>query len=212
MRRDTRANLLFLTLFLAISLPGLVVLFKKKLDPNAPPMYLPDPVKTRLPYMAPFDVPSAVTRVIPEETGRWVASLTAARAGQTDVLLHGHDPVMSENRAVQLAAIKEEADRTTLSLLAWSPDYPADAGRYRVSAECDSKTIPGKVVRADAIDVPAPVRHELIYAGYAKPPATVVWLTVTLGAPTAGMRPLTVVLSRGDRPNDTIHVRLEPSG
>src|SRR5689334_12049865 len=81
-RRELRANLLFLFGFLALSLPGMILLAKKKMDPAAPPMYFPDPVKRRLPYITPLSVPDEVKRYVPERTGQWVAQITSERAGQ----------------------------------------------------------------------------------------------------------------------------------
>ena len=43
MKRETRVNLIFLIAFLAISLPGAVILFRKKLEPNARRMDLLSP-------------------------------------------------------------------------------------------------------------------------------------------------------------------------
>jgi hypothetical protein len=56
------------------------------------------------------------------------------------------------------------------------------------------------------------VRRELIYAGYAKPPDKVAWLTLRLDAPTAGKRPLVLRLTYGDGANaPTSTVSLPPN-
>jgi hypothetical protein len=210
-KRETRANLLFLAVFLGISLPGLVVLFKKKLDPQAPPMYLPDPVKTRLPYMAPVLAPPEVTRVIPEKAGRWVTELARRRAGQPEMLLEARHPVISVDRGLQLVGIQEASGRNTLSLLAWSEEYPAVASQYQVAVECGGKPRAAKMVGAEEVAVPSEVRTELIYGGYAKPPRRVVWLTAEVeGAAPLG-RPLVVRVSRTNVANGTASVRLDAS-
>src|SRR5438270_478817 len=100
MKHETRVNLIFLSLFLAISLPGAVILFKRKLDPAAAPMYLPDPIRQRLPYMAPQWMPDEVTRVIPPLTGQWVDELNRDNGGGAEVLLRDRLPVLSDDRMV----------------------------------------------------------------------------------------------------------------
>lgn len=197
-KRETRANVWFLVLFLGVSLPGAVMLFKKKLDPAAPAMYLPDPVKRRLPYITPLTVPDEVKRFVPELTGQWVAKLTADRAGEADVLMHDRAPLISEDRSIQLLAIKENPTTATLTILAWSPDYKAQPARYRATVECGGRQLPATVTAAESIDVPPPVRRELIYAGHAKPPDKVACLTLKLDAPTGGKRPLVVHLTYED--------------
>ena len=86
MTRETRANLVFLALFLAVCLPGAVILFKKKMQPGAVPLGMPDFVRRRLPYLVPLPTPDdQVIRVIPPQTGAWVSELSRAReeAGAT---------------------------------------------------------------------------------------------------------------------------------
>src|ERR1043165_6278319 len=88
MKRETRANLLFLCIFLAISLPGAVILFKKKMDSSAPPMWMAEGIRPRLPYMAPEVTPGVeVTRVIPDKTWRWVEQVNHAHGGGDSVLM-----------------------------------------------------------------------------------------------------------------------------
>src|SRR5690242_16988642 len=118
MRRETRANLLFLVIFLIVSVPGAVILFKKKMDPAAPPLFMPDYVKTKLPYMAPQRTPDSVVRYVPELTGQWVQQLTKAH-GITSVLMRGHVPVESDDRIVQLI----DLNRDQLALLIWADDF-----------------------------------------------------------------------------------------
>jgi hypothetical protein len=80
-RRETRVNLIFLVAFLALSLPGAVILFRKKLDPGAPRMDQPDMMVTRLPYMAPLPAPTGVKWVVPDRTRACGAGGAAVGAG-----------------------------------------------------------------------------------------------------------------------------------
>src|SRR4051794_33309752 len=115
MKRETRANVIFLSLFLAVSLPGAVILFKKKMQPGAVPLGMPDFVRRRLPYMAPQVTPDdQVIRVIPPLTGTWVADLCRERAAGAVQPRNGPLPVTSSDRVVQVTGLKEEGGRTTL--------------------------------------------------------------------------------------------------
>src|SRR6266700_2379261 len=102
MRRETRANLIFLTIFLSVTIPGAVVLFKKKLDPSAPPMFMPDFVRRRLPYMASQQSPGQVVRFVPELTGQWVSEINREHAGGLAVLMVGRQPLVSDDHVVQV--------------------------------------------------------------------------------------------------------------
>src|SRR4051794_34934996 len=115
MKRETRANLIFLGCFLAISLPGAMILFKKKMNSSAPPMFLPDAVRRRLPYMAPVSTPDEVTRFIPDLTGAWVENVSREQGGPETILMRARKPVVSSDHLVQLVGIKGRS----IYLIAW---------------------------------------------------------------------------------------------
>jgi len=193
MRRDTRANLIFLLIFLGVSLPGAVILFKKKLDPTAAPLGMPDFVRKRLPYMVPLPTPDEqVIRVVPPLTGEWVSQLARERAGGAAVLTRGPLPITSNDRIVQLVAMRDEAAATTVFLLAWEGGYGQDATRYRVTATSAGESMTGRVASATAIPMPTPVKRELMSGGYIKPSANVTWIEVRFDAPLKDRGPLTV--------------------
>ena len=52
MTKESRLNLIFLTVLLVVLTPGAVILFRKKLEPTVRPMYLPDPVPRAVAYLA----------------------------------------------------------------------------------------------------------------------------------------------------------------
>ncbi|HYE18926.1 MAG TPA: hypothetical protein VEA69_10810 [Tepidisphaeraceae bacterium] len=179
MTRETRNNLIFLSIFLAISIPGAVILFKKKLDPNAGRMSMPDPVNKRIAFMAPLSRPGEnPPRIVPDQTGAWLDELTLRRAG-SPMLLVTHRPVISEDRRVQLADVKKGADGTTLSLIVWAVESDAAADRYSIEL-APTRVI--SVARAEPEEIPANVRKELVSHGYQKPPLRVVWLSATVPA------------------------------
>jgi hypothetical protein len=164
-----------------------------------------------LPYIMPVAVPAEVGRFVPQVPGEWAAKLTHERAGQPDVLMIRRTPVISDDRIIQVAAIGEEATATTVNLIVWSTDHVPDANRYRITAECGDQRPVATVVKAEAVDVPSPVRSELIYAGYAKPPVRVVWLTLELKPPVGAKRPLILRVQYDGATKSTIVVPFDPT-
>ena len=211
MRRETRANLLFLLIFLGVSLPGAVILFKKKLDPTATPLGMPDFIRKRLPYMVPLPTPDdQVLRVVPPLTGEWVSELARERAKGAAVLARGPLPITSSDRIVQLVAMTEEATNSTAYLLAWEGGYGEEAGRYRIEATAAGEPVAGHVVSATAIPMPTPVKRELMSGGYIKPSANVTWIEVRFDAPLKEKRPLVVrVEYSGAGESPSTEVKLE---
>jgi len=173
MKRETRANLIFISVFLCLTIPGAVILFKKKLDPAAPPMFMPDFVRRRLPYMASQLSPEQVTRYVPDLTGRWVSKLTKQRAGASTVLMEGREPLVSENHLVQLTAMQRHGATATLHFILWDPACTSDSGRYTI-------TPAAQVTSATSIPMPAAVKKELMNAGVIEPPNAIVWLTADM--------------------------------
>jgi hypothetical protein len=196
MTRETRANLIFLAIFLAVSIPGAVILVKKKMQPGSAPMGMPDFVRRRLPYMVPLATPDdQVIRVIPPQTGAWVGDLIRRRAAGAAEPRQGRLPVTSADRRVQVTGLKEEGGRTLLYLLAWEGGYGVDVAKYRVAATAGAgERFDGRVIKAESIAVPEAVKQELMSGGYVKPPANVTWIEVAFDVPIAGKRPLSVRL------------------
>jgi hypothetical protein len=163
-QRDTKANLIFLSVFLALSLPGAVILFKKKLEPGTPAAFMPPAVRTRLPYLSPMDAPD-LQRYVPERTGAWVAEVARAH-GYPNVASADGLPVISEGRRVQLVGTAPE---NRAGLMIWD-----DASTKVVIT--DGTGHPVEVRQTETIAVPEPVRKELIVAGFSKPPHHVLWV------------------------------------
>ena len=176
MKRETRANLIFLAIFVGICAPGAVILFKRKLDPRAAPMYLPDPVRLRLPYMAPQWTPEEVVRVIPVVTGQWVDQINREQDGGPEVLMRDRLPVLSNDRMLQVTAVKRGARVTSIYLIAWDGEYGDDARHFEASILAGGKTYRGRVRAARKMAVPETVRQELLNAGYVKPRSWVSWV------------------------------------
>ncbi len=180
MKRDARANLIFLGVLLALVLPGGIILFKRKVDPAAPPLFMPDFVRRRLPYMASQMSPeTAVTRYVPELTGQWVETINRERGGGAEVLLDGRRAIISDDRLIQVISIKQgAAGGTAVGLLVWDIAHDGDPSHYGITASVGGKEFAGTLAKSERVAMPLPVKKELMYSGVIEPPATVTWLCV----------------------------------
>jgi hypothetical protein len=172
--KETRVNLWFLAIFLAITLPGGVILFKKKLDPASPLMYMPDRPRQRVPYNSPEEA-GDLKRYVPEKTGKWVTDLAKGH-GYASVLSRDGLPVMLGGRRWQLIGVREEDQGTRADLLLWDREQPNSAVEW--SATEGSGAVSGRAESSAPMDVPEAVRKELGYGGFPKPPREVTWVSV----------------------------------
>ena len=178
--RETRINLWFLAIFLVISLPGAVILFIKKLDPSAPRMDEPDAVLTRLPYMTPAPSLSKVRWMVPPVTYRWLTELTQKKTGGTmaSALPPGPEwePVISADHRVQVMSTSTRNGMTHLALAVWDSPSADDASRVKLAFQVSGHDVPIEIVQTDSVEIPGPVRHELVSLGYSHPPARIEWI------------------------------------
>jgi hypothetical protein len=193
MARETRANLIFLGLFLAVALPGAVMLFKKMQDPMAKRMALPDSVRRRVVYMAPLNAPAVVTRFEPPVTAAWVAGVAREQGGIAEVLSERWRPVTSDDHVVQVVGIQNGTSGATVYLIDW------EGGAAEYSVRVDGAGGAGQVRAVKAVPIPISVRREIMDGGYIRPPAAVNWVEVTFAGKLEAGRPVTIRVGRGDR-------------
>ena len=181
MRRETRVNLIFLAVFLVISLPGAVILVHKKLQPGAPRMDQPDVMVTRLPYMTPLPAPPGVKWIVPDQTQAWLQQVTKQRTGSAQVLSSAPpgpqwEPVISEDHLLQVIAATAMGDQTRVALVVWKGDLESSPSHYHVTIDSS----PAQVLEVSEIDLPPEVRRELVRLDYVRPPQRVMWLEISL--------------------------------
>jgi hypothetical protein len=207
MRKETRANLIFLAVFLGISLPGAVILFIKKSDPLAGRMSLPDSVRRRVPYMTPLHTPDVVTRYVPALTGRWVSKVSREQGGVDEFFVRKWRPVVSDDHVVQFIGVRRGAAEATLFFIAWDAPFDADVGGYSVTARLGDRAVAARVTAARSLELPRDARKELMNGGFARAPSHVTWVEVAVADPLTGREPLTVGLSHGGAgPASTVNV------
>lgn len=72
MTKDTRNNLIFLAVLIPLLIPGAVMLFRAKLDPEAKRMFQPDATRHESVYINYDDRRPNQPRIVPPATGQWV--------------------------------------------------------------------------------------------------------------------------------------------
>jgi hypothetical protein len=195
MTRETRSNLVFLAIFLAISLPGAVILVKKKMQPGAAPAALsrPDPVRRQLPYMAPQVTSDKVVRYVPPTTRQWLIEVDRSRGGTGEFLVRDRLPPLSVDRTVQVLNVN--LTDSSMSLILWE-DVRDVRDVLDVNVEIDSRR--AKHIDIHAIDVPPEIRSELQDGGFVTPPKRLVWLRATASGPLAKGKSIQVQVKSGD--------------
>ena len=203
MTRETRLNLIFLAVILAILTPGAVILFRKKLEPTLKPMAMPHAVQREQAYVSPLATPPGMKRVEPPQTARWVEGVVRERIGEQRALeesgrkiLRPVDadglPLMSDKKTFQLVAAEPLESEVRLWLLLWDHD-PAREETWSVKlAESEEKF---RIIDTRPIEVPDIVRQELGETGVTRPPHEVVWQELVIPKSSDGV----VRLQRGSQ-------------
>lgn len=175
MNRETRNNLIFIALLLAVCLPGGIILFKKKSQPGARPIGALDTVRTETAYVNPTPYGSKLSFTVPPQTDQWVAKVGSAD-GFPKVAIDAHKGrLISKARLFQIVRQEKESDGLHLTLIIWNPEVPVPTPVVNVAYRDPAQSSP-TTVNVDSIkevDLPAEVREELRNTGYVEPPARV---------------------------------------
>ena len=175
MTREAKQNIWFLAGFLVLSLPGVVMLVKKKMAPEARSMAEASYVRRSEVYNNPLPAGSKTVRVVPPATFAWVEALTADRLGRPaprhEAAGGRREPIMSDGRRFEVVGFEGGPDEAVLVLLAWSSEF----GEGQVSelhAESEQLGI-ATAVEIEGTKVPPFVVTELRDAGLVIPPGKV---------------------------------------
>jgi hypothetical protein len=211
MTRETRYNLIFLAVILAILIPGGVKLFRKKLDPNATMMYLPDPVAVESAYIDSDQSNPRTKRIVPPVTSGWISQFTEQQwpEGLPWSSVVRHRGIVSQKRTFEAAASSDADGKRHAGLVLWNDRAVEVLGS--VSATWGGKN--AKVTPGAVVSVPKDVRHELQNLGYVRPPGSIAWIMVEAPASngTSDDDALTLSFTTADgksKQDDTIRLRV----
>lgn len=179
MRRETRLNLIWIVVLVALMLPGAITIFRKKFKPGEQPMSFREPVRTSAAYMDPGSFPPGFKRIVPRKTADWLNGMLRERLGVEGGMIlveQGTErmPPMTANRLVQLAGVTDGSPQRAL-LVAW-----IDSPGPLIVSTADGNA--AKMIHTESIGVPADVSLELRDAGYVTPPRHVLAIVVELPA------------------------------
>lgn len=175
-QRETRINLIFLSVFLVLAAPGAVILVRKTLKNGGNRMSQPDAVVDRMPFMTPPPTPDRIKWIAPDLTMQWLREFQEGRLPASSTPPGPKwEPVISEDHALQLMDSAKTDAGWRVALLLWqAPSFPAkEMFKLKIPARPDQTFT---ITRADAADIPQAVRRELVTLGFTRPPQQVVWI------------------------------------
>lgn len=167
MKQETRYNTIFIVALLAISLPGIIMLVRKKL--NQPPREsrgaLAAPVRTEVVYVDPLPQGPRLQAVVPPLTRQWVASQSPLVASLDDDVV-----LSSARRSFELIGTDRRDNHLAVTVLLWDPRLPQSPDRIGFSITVPGPSREGTIHSFDPVVLPEPVLDELRSRAYLTPP------------------------------------------
>jgi hypothetical protein len=199
--KESRYNLIFLAVLIALLLPGAVILFRKKLEPTVRPMSEPDPVPRAIAYVSTGVVPPGMRRVEPPHVAEWVERVArehvAKDSSSGDVIIRPRDeydlPLMSQQRAFQVIALRQGDGNLSAWVLLWNGKPALSNAIWTVSPEGR----PGAIQDSEVLILPRLVRDDLGEAGVLRPPKTLLMQKIVLPLHKGSASELRVALKNG---------------
>jgi len=217
--RETRSNLIVLSILIVLLAPGMVILFIKKLDPQARKMYLPDPVGDRIAYMSPLETPPGKRRVIPPMTAGFVRDVASRHMNPSGVdlavALRGALsalPVVSDGSSIELASVNITPDVLELGLMLWDQKIDPDAeANVSVTSTDDTRPPVRATVQTERLLLEQHLRNELGAHGINLQPRQAIWMKLDIRrADLDPQQPLRLTFTlptlRGNVVSDTLHL------
>ncbi|HEY0008741.1 MAG TPA: hypothetical protein VGB55_08465 [Tepidisphaeraceae bacterium] len=199
MRREPKANLIFLLILIPLLVPGFVILMNKKLSGTTEPNYMPEALPSSSAYIQPPPVPPSVPRVEPPRVRQWVGDLLRERAGAEAILARGpkgQGPAVGELFRTQLLHITDKSPRT-IRVMVWD-DLPLTERNPMIRLNAGEGEITASSQNLEKIDVPRDIRRALQSVGYVNPPQHV-WLASAEFPVDAGTKIKSIVLGSQGR-------------
>lgn len=217
MDRETRWNLWFLIILVILLTPGAVMLVRKKIDPAAKPMYLPDAMPRQAAYNDAIQTNPRVERALPPQTVQWVQTLAQQHWPRVKtvgpVTLHGGVISIRRYFEVVTSAVDDQGI-LRLGVVTWDPAMTGQPSALQFAV--DGQALKISVFNSHA--VPKEVRKELQGLRFVDPPVKVGWMELNTESPwqpsdaDPGWAELTVEAAVGNRRRwgDSCRVMVKP--
>jgi hypothetical protein len=191
MKRETRANLIFITIFLLVAIPGVFKLTMKAYNSGGRDPAMRRPVRGEWAYMDPTPQVRDLPRVVPPGIGRFVwrtaDRLERMQPGYRSIVPpDGAMPVMSERLGLQLLGTGSSGGSFHLGLLAWNSKYAPLPTQFTIVGQRGGVEVEGKLTAYEPMNLPVELRMDLQETGYIVPPDSLMWMIVSF----AGDQPI----------------------
>jgi hypothetical protein len=181
MKSETRANWIFLGIFLLVMGPGLAMLTIKAYKRGAAGMNPPAP-KTVATYNNPNPQNPAMPRVVPPETANFVETiLFRIQKVQPELARRKNadgKPIVSERLSLECIALGTSGQAGKIALVGWDRNFAPLPSLYEFTGERGGETFPLKMSAYEQLNLPLEVRDELQTYGYIRPPDSVMWIVL----------------------------------
>lgn len=197
MNTETKHNLIFLVIALAVMTPGFVMLFKKKMEPGAKPITMRDPVRKVAAYVDPIELPDTMARVVPDAAARWVRTLTPAGANptvRTETERSPQQPWVSKSRKFELIVLGTHPQGTQATILVWDSKASAQDGNFSTYWDLPGRKVDGSMKRVERLTVPEDVVKAFLELGYNKPSREVTMIQVVYPVDLADVRTSALIM------------------
>jgi hypothetical protein len=184
MRTETRANLIFITVFLLIALPGIYKLTGKAYKAGGRDPAMRTAVRGEWAYMDPTPQVRDLPRVVPPRIGQ-IVQKTAARLermqpGFTAIVRSENSiPVMSRDLGLQLLGSGNDGGKYQVGLFGWNSKYAPLPSQFKITGKRGDAEVTGEVTNFEPMNLPVELRMDLQDVGYIMPPDSLMWLIVT---------------------------------
>ncbi len=193
MGKETRANLIFILVLIPLLAPGAIALVRKSMETGTAPLAAPPITRTEYAYVDPWDRPTARERVVPPKTMRFLQAQAEKRfTPGNDAEVQQFEAVVSSRRTFEVVAASRTSEGAVrIAVAAWNPALTEAAAAAKWQLDGQSLDYRG----FEAVDLPEPVRQELVQLSFVRPPKTLGWYDLVL-EPDAGEK---ATSGNGDR-------------
>ena len=184
MKRETRANLIFIVVLIVLMVPGITITIMKRGGKFGRTIQ-PPPTREALSFIdQTAGIAKHMPRVVPPQIGRFVAQMAnkigGMQRGLTSLVGDGRfAPVMSEKLYFQAIARGAYADKYRVALIGWSGALLPLPKLYAFAGERDGQALAGTLESYETQNMPIELRQELQAYGYILPPDGFIWLIVS---------------------------------
>lgn len=183
MKSETRANWIFLAIFMLIMAPGLTILTIKAYKKGAAGMNPPAP-QSVVAYNNPNPQNPMLPRVVPPETASFVESILY-RLKKLQPELQGikqadGKPIMSDKYSLECIAVGAGKQNYYVGLVGWDRNLAPLPSLYEFVVRRNGVEVPAKMSAYEQLNMPLDARSELQAYGYIFPPDSVMWIVLEI--------------------------------